>query len=683
MPYGAKARPVHIKPLTGPMDTRSSPDEVPFGGHRWIENWQVDSKYKLCRMPGWKRLQDGDGFNNQDLRDQNISGGNPDPETYSSREPCQFLYEAVSPAGFAKLFAGYQSRLYSKNSATGNWKVLVDGLMTPVAGCNDNVRWSAGVSNETVVFSNNVNEPFYTVIDQPVVEGTTNSVRAIPDLQLLNVTKVGLVIVYKDLVLLLNVTQDGIRRSDRIIWSDYQRPLSYLPDPGISLAGQKDLGSGETILGVAPINDRLFIYTTRGIWECSAVGGELVLAFGKRYSPIKVGSRCLAFSNTLVSTGAGHYYFGNDGIYYYDYYTVEPKLVDWIHMASATIFDSIDKTKCNVHCGGYQSDRRQVWWSWVDEGFLCPAMALVINVEFPFSSYVDHGFTAFVNHAPDTLSLFRGFLIDNCICTAEELLTYGDDFERSGGYCAAQTAPDCDDPPVDLYSSSSIEIDGITVEDYLGDPDEDSIIGRLGSLTFEDLCADEWNSDSCNADLLFIMASASDYCLKEYADVYYREECTVFGECPDDSTYIKNGYASLLRSGPMDLKLPDDDKILSRFAIEILPAEQTIPSKIRLRIGIAAQALDPNLPNSATQVILWEQQDDKDLVGLSGGTEAEHRARMTRPNEEMEWGLFYTTRFVYYELEIINPSVTPENTGGRCCISRVTFDAEPFLRDVH
>lgn len=677
MPQSQCYRPVHIKPVTGALDVRSNPDEVPFGGYRWVLNAEVTQKLKLCRARGWRRIQDKEQYNNEDLHDQNVAAGRDNPESYL-REPIQFLYQADTPAGFSKLFAGTQNRLYVRSNANGNWRIISDTYGgTAVPGCSEIVRWTAGTVGQTVVLSNARDAILSHVIDGPD-EADGQGVSLIPDLVKLNITKAEIVISWNDIIILFNVVQDGTRVTDRVIWSDYQRPLSWSPDVGVSLAGYKDLGAGELILGVAPLKDSLAIYTTRGIWEMRAASGPTVFSFGRRYQPTSEGSRCLAYPNTLVSDGDSNFYFGRDGIYQYNIYSSYPERVDWIHRASAIIFDEIDASRCNAHIGGFDTNKKSIWWSWVKAGESCPSQTLLVNIEYPFVSYVDAGFTAFVNHSPRFNKSLRDFILELCICTPDELIANEDGFwNREGGTCFTVPAPVCAVRPANYTSGTGLTIEDFTVEDWTAEPDADSLFALVGARTPISECDAEYRQQECNSTLLFAMASSEDMCLKESADVYYRQVCTGFTGC---GTYALRGYRTLLRSGPIDLKIPDDDKNLNRFAIDLHAALQTVPSEIRLRIGVSAQPLDPNIPNTGKRVILWEDQDPKELDYDGEETEAEHRKLNTRPSTEKEWGLYLVTRYVYFEVEVVNPKSTPPDLGGAVCFSRFTFDAAAAMR---
>lgn len=661
MPKSPCYKPVNIKPATGFLDTRSTPDEVPFGGYRWVENWEVTQKHRLCRMTGWRRLLDKEEYNNADLHNQ--VGYLPQPLTMG--------FEAESPAGFSKLYVASQSRLFVLNGSTDNWRVAVDSLGgTPEDGCSERRLYAAQLGN-VVVFTNNFDAPFYTAIDQPPMGDSDLSVAPISDFNELNITKVGVVVQWANLMFYMNIVQDGERISNRIIWSDYKRALSVRPSDA-SLAGKFDLFSGEAILNAMPLGDALLVYTTKGIWEVRAAGTEQTVSVTKRYTPEKHGHRCLAYRNTLLTSGDAHYYWGVDGIYMYDFYENQPKLVDWIHRASAIVFDDLNRSRCEVHHGTYFPDKKSIIWSWAKGVETCPSMTMVVNTEFPFVSLTRKGFTMFTNCRLDKPMTVRDFILERCICTLAGLESAGGGFTKEGGFlCKEETDATCAVAPQSFYSNTPLVEGDIEMENYLGEPDADSLFALLGDATVDDLCGDEYTREECHANRVFIGAASEDNCLKEFADVYYRERCTSTAGC---GTYLKDGYQSILRSGPLDLGIPDDDKNVKRFAIEPHPVPTSIPAQMELRIGISSQALDPN-DAAGKCAIIWEDEEPRRLECLGQVDAEQHAKDGTRPSDEMEWGLYMEGRFLYYELTVTNPWVTPADTGGAVCLSRITFDA--------
>ena len=663
MPRSPCYKPIVFKPASGFLDTRSTPDEVPFGGYRWVENWEVTTKHRLCRMTGWKRLLDKEAYNNADLHQQ----------LDFLPQPITMGFEGESQAGLSKLYVATQNRAFVLNGGTENWRLLVDNIGgPPETGCSDRRLYAAQLG-DVIVFTNNFDHPFYTSIDQPPIGVNDSSVAEIDGLNELNITKVSVVIQWANLMFYMNIVQDGERISNRIIWSDYKRPLSVLPSSS-SLAGKFDLFAGEAILNALPLGDALLVYTTKGIWEIRAAGSEQTVSVTKRYTPEKPGTRCLAYRNTLVSSGESHYYWGVDGIYKYDFYETQPKLEEWIHRASSVVFDDLNKEKCSVHHGTYFPAKKSIIWSWAKSADSCPSMTLVINTEFPFASITRKGFTMFVNARLDKPKTVRDFILEQCICLVSELDGVGGGFVNEGGFlCRTEVDADCPVRPLSFFSNDPLveDFSGVTMENYLGEADPDSLFALLGDATVDSLCGDEFMRGECNAGRAFIGALSDDNCLKEFDDVYYRERCTGTVGC---GTYLKEGYQSILRSGPLDLGIPDDDKNVNRFAIEPHPVATSVPGQVELRIGIAAQALDPN-DASGKCAIIWEEEDSKKLECLGVVDAEQHAKDGTRPSDEMEWGLWMEGRFIYYELTVSNPSVSPPDTGAAVCLSRITFDA--------
>lgn len=669
MPENATYKEFEIHPVTGFLDTRSNPDEVAENGYRYVESFRVTQKHKLARQSGWRKFLSKDAYNNADLHDQ----------LGYVKQPVNSLYSAKSLAGFTKMFGGTQNRCYALNNATDNWKVISDDLGgDPIPDCSERRFVFAQVGN-VVVLTNNFDKPRYHLIDQPA-EDDGQSVAIIRDMDRLNVSKVSVVVAWNNCVFYMNVVMDGERVTNRILWSDYKRPISIYPGTG-SLAGRFDLDSGEDILGALPLGDSLFIYTTHRIWEARAVGGTQVFSFTKRYNPGKAGIRVLAYKNTLVSDGKAHYYWGIDGVYKYDFYDSEPQLVDWIHLASSVIFDDINRERCAVHVGGFNIARKEIWWSWAKSGELCPSSTFIVNTEFPFCSFLQEGFTAFATYVPTRPKSLREWILGLCICTLNELDQYGGGFVKEGGFCSVQNEVSCASRPINFTSATS-KVDpsdaDIISEDYLVPPDANSLAGILGGTTEEDICGAEYTAGECNAGATFVMVSALDNTIKEESEVYYREVCTGFVGC---GTYEKRGYRSTLRSGPISMRKPSDDKNVNRFAIEIHPEPASVPAQLLLRIGSASQAADPNNA-SGRCVIIWEEQDLKLIECLSDVDAQRHMDENTRPNDEMEWPLFQTGRFFYYELTVLNEDVTPKDTGGAFAISRYSFNAAIAPRPV-
>lgn len=656
----SQLKPIHIKPVTGFLDVRSSADDVPFGGYRWAMNWESPKKNGMCRLVGWRKLLDGPNYNNADFHDQ-LMGLD------------QFITTAfVSEfAGYSKLFIASQNKIAALNTETQNWKIISNRLGgDPVTGCGE-TRWYAASEGDTVVFTNGIDPVQFHIIDQPPIEPADQSVAEIPDMAKLKITKVGRVVSWNHLMFYFNLEIDGRRETNMIIWSDYKRPLSIVPKAGVSLAGRKFLDDGEVVLNAEPIGKNLVFYTTRGIWVVAAVAGDQVLSFDKRWEGARPGDKCLVYPNTLVSTGSRHFYWSLDGIYAYDFYMADgPERIDWIHRASSRIFDDINDAKCAVHVGGYNQRRKCVIWSWAKKDDDCPSESFIVNTEFPWTSYVDAGFSAFANWGPDRLKTLRSFILEHCVCSTADLNANASGFVMEGGFCYPQSDPTCPITPQSFYTNTPATEDDVTTEDLAQvNADANSLWAILGDMLPADICDAEALSEQCNASDLFVMASVKDKCLKEVADVYYREVCTGHTGC---GTYQLQGYQSILRSGANDLRQPDLKKIVEQFGLEAQTIDQVVPSKIGLRVGVASQAVDPN-EDGGRCVIMWQQQDPLLLECKSDLTAAEHEAAGTYPDDDYSWPPFMSGRYFYFELTVYNDEVTPADTGGALCISRITY----------
>lgn len=651
---------IDIKPVTGYMDARSNPEDVPLGEYRFVQNIGVTQKSKLCRIPGWDKLLSQTDYNNQDLHDQllSITG-------LSARYPINFIYEVTSARKSTMLLAGTEQALYALNNGTGNWKVVWDALG------GGGARVKAATLGDVTILSNGKDAIRYWNFDQAVTEAGNQSVATVPDLTSIGVTKAGVVVTFKGTMFLMNVTQLGSVVSNRLVWSNFERPLEYIATAD-STAGNFDIDTGETILGAEAISDSLLVYTNKGIWEVlPSGGGTTAFVVAKRYGAAKTGENCLFYPNTLISTGNEHLYFGSDGIYLYNKFLDKPQRVDWMHKASSVIFDTIDQTNCVAQIGSYNSDRKEALFSWAKAGETIPSKTMVFNTEFPFTYVLDHGFSAFVTYVPkQSVQTLQEWILEKCLCTAGEFDSVFGSQSQEGGFCAPQAAVSCPTPPQSFYTQQSLTVgDGVTTEDYTkAEADSDSFCAQLAGITISELCEAEFTADECNAGKRFIAASSVDLCLKEFTQNMYRERCSNYAGC---GTYLKEGYQSVLRTGPMSFNIYHDLKELHRLDLEINAPYAITPGHVILKVGVSAQALDPNDDICG---IIWTFEDAKRVQCLSTVTPLQHRLQKTIPNEGFEWPLFYIGKFMYAELIFTNPYSSPHDTGVAFCMSRMSFD---------
>lgn len=653
----SSAKPVELEPLSGLFDARSPADAVPFGVWRYLQNMELTARRRLRRAPGWEKLLSSFSYNNEDFHDQLIS-----LSVGAQRQPITLIHQLTSPAGISKLLIGTSKRLLVLNNDTGNWRIISDLLGNGLGVFCEDQGWRAAQTGYTVVLTNGLDEPVYYVMDQPPIEPLDQSVDIISDLREIGLTMAKTVVSFKGITVFGNVTMDGERISYRLVWSDADRPLSWLPALGTSAAGFQDLGYGEDILEMMPLGDSLLVYTSAGIWEGFVQGGDSPLVFRKRYSDHTAGNRCLAYRRTLVTTGSDHYYMGRDGIYRYNFYTDRPIREEWMHIGTSIIFNDLS-TSCHTHCAGYNAKEKSLYFSWAANGETCPGRTMVFNTEYESDYVLDHGFSAFANYNPDEYTTLRDFLIEQCICTSAELDDGGVGFVKDGSYCVAPTTPSCPVPTQYIYTNVLRTVDDIMVEDWdqpVAHPN--SLCARLGDATMDRFCSGELDADECNSEQVFVAASAQDFALKQIGTAYARERVIDTSPC---GGWTADGYTSIMRSGPLDMKAQSKDKLLRHLLIDLEAEEQAEPSDLKLRIGASYQPADPNSDRCSLR---WFQQTAKSMTcpSVDGDT---HKQRNTRQNPAIEWPLYMQDRYFVVEFSI-------EGTGGAASFSKLVFWVE-------
>ena len=708
MPVSQSYKTVNIKPVTGPLQMRSEPDQVPFGGFRRRINWEINDSDKPGRARGFQKLLSNDEYNNQDLHDQLLSlqtyYSDLDPvdsrsETLSEypptaavcnttlqtrsagRQPVTMLSEIVSAEGRRKLMAGTQNRLYVLEEELGNWKIISDGYGgTPGTGLPER-RWKspANVGN-VCVLTNNFDPPIYYQFNGITTGCSMQSVSEIPDAETVGMTRVGCVYAWRGVVFFGDVTLDGVRYEDMVYWSDKDAPLSLDPAAPGTISDYQRLNSGEKILGFMALNNYMLITTTRGIWQVTfttdtSSADSPVFYFQNLYSEMATGESCIVYPNTLCSDGTAIYYLGNDDIYKFNLYMSQPERTDWITAATSLIFEGItgvvarlDRNICESHIAWYDPRTRSVYVSWVAEDSTIPERTLQFQTQSRFASELDFGITAAASFTSGPSKTFRQFLLDLCACTTEEVDTYLPADLKTGRYCTEPDIPDCSAVARDipLYTNKLITVGGIQVEDY-NQPTSDpgSFCRQFGTDSINDLCS------ICKNEKLMVFAHASDDCLKQLGpEVYYREIATLF-DTPCGA-WDEDGYENLLLSGPIDLGIPDEEKNIRKLEIEFSANLQAVPSEIVLRIGYAPNAVDPNSA-SGQCAIMWQTLSARDLDCPSDNSESEHKSKGTSPNMTLHWDFWYSGRMIYFEL-------TTTGKGGGHNVSRIGMEMRALPR---
>lgn len=603
------------------------------------------------------------------------------PPNYSYYEPQVYLYQYCgtypynrggceehitlltsvgSTDGVRTLIAATRSRIYALNSAMGNWKILADGLggapLRPEDDCDScsPERWlSANIQNE-VAFTNGVNPP---LLFNPMAKPTgCNLWRAetIDDLDTLNITSAGCVGSWKGFLFFGDVYQDGARRGNRIIWSDYNNPSTFIPADD-NLAGFQDLGNDEIILRIEPLNDFLFIFTTKTIYRAALIQTGDVTQANIFFEELYSGEDAVHYKYSLVNNGDAIYYWTHDRLLRFTSFDKRPSEVAWMRQASNAVFDGVteddlvfgplNKEACQHFIGGWNPQYKELWWSWPTGSNQCPTMSMVFNVTAAEegADFVDHGFTAFHWWDGQRQSTLFEYLEDLQVCMRSQ--TIGELVKE--GPPVTQGDPTFDNPVEYIWNET---------EDITLPAGPDSFCAAVSNLWLRDICTD------CDAINKFVMASVSDKTLKEYSDrEYYRERLVA-------PAYVFDGYDTVIQSGVDDFGT-FEEKIIHYMMASVTAEVQTTPNTL---FGYLGQGPAPDC-------IRWELQrfyddcdnlvDGWDLACLVDRTPAEDDVEWTRPDGNAVWPVSVRGKNIGYKFGI-------EGTGGGACFSNLEFSVE-------
>lgn len=506
------------------------------------------------------------------------------------REAVTLLFESVSVAGRRQLIAGTKSRLSLLNEKTGNWRILADGLgglYQPDDNCVcARRRFNAAQLGNTIIFVNDFDPVLFWNVDAPPDGCQFWSAAFVPDLQGLEITRAKVVASWQGFMFIGNVAVNGEPQPSRILWSDFNDPLAYAPG-GESVAGSQELGRGERIVAIEPIGGQLRVYTVRGdekaIYEVILVGGDEVFNFREIYR----GPDGVEYENSLVNIGNAHVWFGSSGIMWLGEYDRVPTRPEWLHKASGLFysglnskwvesfdglngFGPVNREACEQVVGGYDSERKNIWFSWPTDDNQCPNVSLCINHVYGFSSIVDHGFTAFLMYRPDYRQALREFLAEFAGCDFGLLDKEGEPYSS----LTTGTKP--------AYLKNATEDPNLPA-------DPNSLCARIAGIQLQDLCV------VCETMSLFVMASSADMTLKEFMpSQYFRERFIDSGQtlaCPYTSvgSYVQEGYHSMAQGDSYDFQT-NSSKIINKAIVDFVADVQTTPGLLHFNVGYGANA---------------------------------------------------------------------------------------------
>lgn len=405
-----------VRPLTGVLDTRSFAEDVAPGTLLFAQDVQVLGGTKLCRRTGHDRAfkQYINSFNpvltytNWDFHDQSsLTNLGVTPESIT------LAFEAVDNSGNHWLYVGTQSQIAFLNMATGLWTLLIDGQGGETQSGIPNVRFKASILQNTILFTNNVDVPFFA----PVGVATVTTFTAYASS--LALTQSLVTVSWNGFQFLMNNVEQGSLVSSRVRWSDLNNAasvtgwISTLP----SIANFQDLPYGDAILAAVPIANNLYIFTAQSIWLVSTTtavdgtGTALVFNFQQIYTNPNSRSGCLYYPNAIISTGNAIYYAAADGIYYFDPYLPQPERTEWIYKATSFVFgdtsSTIVPTCCQSPVMEIYPDEKEIYFSWPEvslnvTGLCVNTRTLCINYLYKSVATLSHGYSVFANFQPSS-----------------------------------------------------------------------------------------------------------------------------------------------------------------------------------------------------------------------------------------------------------------------------------------
>jgi hypothetical protein len=451
------------------------------------------------------------------------------------REAITALGELVLSTG-RKLFAATMSRVYEYNQSSGSWRILADGLgnsgYTALQCTCNSVRGIFAKFGSYLIYANNFDPVLIYLLGSDPNECSQQAMQPITDLLALGITRAGGAIEWKGFLFIWDYEEAGERMGGNVRWSDFEDPNSFI-ESDTSLAGFATIAVGETILNAAPLGNWLIFYTDKRFIRCSLVAGEDVFNFEDIYKGSQSTGDALKYKYSLINAGDMHLYLGESDVWVFTQFDTRPVMVPWITKACGMIFNGIteddatyqriNEEMCNLVTGGYNERTKEAYLSWPSGDNICPDVTLRFNLKFATADLVDHGFTAFQTFRKELRPTFGQWLEDLGICERGTQVATG---PRDGPICMG-SEEEVANPP--LYMRNPTEDASLPVH-------PDSLCARLQGKTLDDFCRD------CAAPDTFIMASATDFALKQWEDDFYYRERLGFGEvCNEQDFYSYTG----------------------------------------------------------------------------------------------------------------------------------------------
>lgn len=542
------------------FDARSPVDQVPWGRWRYLQNIHTDAQRGWGRRNGFKRY--GAGHRRPDGAD--LKG---------SSAPITSLYSHVSPRGFRRLYAATDEIVVSQGF-DGHWttrEVLAAGHRARFASLND-----------LVVVVNGVDHVKAQVVDGPTFD-------LISDLTTIGLTSARGVTEWKGCLFLWDVEMDGVRLTNRVLWSDHQDGLSWVPSTD-SIAGFQDLAPGETILAAVPLVDALFLFTTHSIWRVTATGDENAFGFQHLYYH-RDGEACLRGRFSYAVLRDTVVYLSHDSLYLFNAFASAPERPEWLYQSGLELVLS-DPTLCDDVTACYHSMTEEVWFSYAAAGSTTPNRTLCLNLRLQSADIQDHGWWSLLSCQIDQRESFYEWMIRVAGCSKASLsaLWPTDSFPDAAGF----------------------------------------------ATTLDEVCDQFPSCPACNAAPVLLGVSATDNCLKqEDRTVFYRE----FWQ--GGTTYTQTGYASRALTGCLRFGTPDW-KRLSEINASVLSVPETTPKSIAVAVTVSSVPVD-KLDSSACFSRTFQLSQKSLACRVNTGSQP------LLPNDHMDWKCLVEGRFLIFD----------------------------------
>lgn len=632
------------------FDLRSMPGQVPWGRWRYLENVYTPEEGKLSRMHGWRRLSLG--HENSDLHNQMIEKGfgwDPPSEGNSrvvssigfandpilcgsprvsvrlEREPLTSGYLHEAPDSSRRLFVGCQSRIYSQRG-DGGWRLLLDNRGGEKT--NPAIRFSmAGLLN-TVVATNNLDEPVFHILDSRHSGCDAHAFHPAPQLQEIGVTAAAIVVEWNNTLFLFNVVMDGVRVAHRAVWCNANSPFEWSATANDSTAGFYDLDAGEVILASGKMNDGLYVFTNRAIWRASVQPGGAGFTFQRIYHS-KNGDGCIKARGSLAIWKDTAFYWGDGTIYAWSPFSPAPEIAEWMDRGTKPIQDS--NPDCNAIVAGFipGANGGRYLISWPEVSGELQSRTIQFDLMKQTSSVLDYGMTMMLSVELKQEEELVWWLVRKGICSEDDANFEWTPFKEDDRLF--QPAATVTETPI--YSHLKFEPEpGIVMEDYT----KAQFIPAGGSVFCNEFNAEDKECRDCADPVRFIFASPVDFALKEFDENYFARDEWVNG------VLTQKGYGMRMVAGAIDYGASE---MWKRFQNPILFFDAVTtdePREIVLRVGKSGEPQDPIAPRCR---ISWLTLKPRVLAcridDLDGA-----------PNAQIPWPLLIEGRYLYLDFRM-------------------------------